>query len=453
MIGENNGRAAGAGMPLRVAAGAIVALALVAMAMAPAPLAAYPLDGESEAESGIRRLAGYRAAQQALWPGQTWAGSEISLHLAGYDGPDFDALPEDPQLAAFLARNLRARDPSYSMVLVDIADPGNIRWAGLRPDLKQNAGSVGKILCMAALFHALAEAFPDPADRARVLRETVSPAGRWVSNEIHKVPKWNPTAGRNLHSVIVPPDRFRLSEWLDHAISASANGAGSIVWREAMLIREFGPAYPALSDEEREDYFRSTPKAKLAEQARALIVEPLGAAGIDTANLQQGSFWTSTSKQIVPGTVSFATPRELARFAFRIEQGRLVDEWSSLEMKKYMYLTKRRYRYSYAPELGDSAVFFKSGSLYSCRPEPGFACGKYLGNARNMMNSVAIVESRDGAGPHYIATLMSNVLKFNSAWDHSRIAAAVHETLRTAKPQTLRDTASEKEMHDAGTSE
>ena len=416
---------------------------------------AYPLDGEDE--SGIRRLQGYRLEQNTpgaphLVAGQLWHSADITLRLRDYDGPDFDQLPEDPELSRFLAGTLRNRDPSYSMVLVDMADPAALRWAGLRPDIRQNAGSVGKLVCMAALFHALAEAFPDVDERARILRESVSPAGRWVSNEIHKVPKWNDSLGRNTFSVIVQPDRFRLSEWLDHAISASANGAGSIIWREAMLIRHFGSDYPR-SDEENDRFFRETPKAQLTSLALALATEPLVNAGIDTNMLRQGSFWTTNSKQIVPGTSSFGTARELARLVFRIEQGRLVDEWSSLQMKKYMYLTKRRYRYSYAPELADVAVFFKSGSLYSCRPEAGFVCGKYMGNKMNLMNSVAVVEGPPDSRIHYIATLMSNVLKFNSAWDHSRIAAAVHETLRTNVLQSLRENASEKEMQDAGKSE
>lgn len=433
-----------------------VRFAMLAIASAlPAAALAYPLDGMDE--SGIRRLQGFVLAQQTpgapkLWPGQLWTSDEITLRLLDYDGPDFDALAEDAELSAFLTRTLRSRDPSYGMVLIDMTDSGGVRWAGLRPDVKQNAGSVGKLICMAALFHALAEAFPDVEDRARVLRESVSPAGSWVSNEIHKVPKWNEDLQRNLFSVIVPSDEFRLSEWLDHAISASANGAGSIIWREAMLIRHFGAEYPK-SFEESERFFAETPKSKLAALAQEVVTEPLEAAGIDTSNLQQGSFWTGSSKQKVPGRISFATPRELARLVFRIEEGRLVDEWSSLQMKKYMYMTKRRYRYAYAPELGDSAVFFKSGSLYSCRPEEGFRCDKYMGNDRNLMNSVAIVESPGDAQPHYIAVLMSNVLKFNSAWDHSRIAAAVHETIRTNVPQSLQESASEKEMQESGKSE
>jgi hypothetical protein len=122
-------------------------------------------------------------------------------------------------------------------------------------------------------------------------------------------------------------------------------------------------------------------------------------------------------------------------------------------MKKYMYLTKRRYRYSYAPELNTSAVFFKSGSLYSCKPEEGFSCGKYMGNARNMMNSLSIVEGKTPLDPDYIVALMSNVLKVNSAWDHSRIAAAVHESIRTKTTQRLKDSATQTEMLEAGKSE
>jgi hypothetical protein len=423
--------------------------------LASAPVLAYPLDGLEE--SGIRRLEGFQLAEVTpgapkLVSGQLWTVGQIKLGLLGYDGPDFDALPEDPSLAEFLAISLKSRDPSYAMVLVDLSNAESIRWAGLRPDLKQNAGSVGKLICMAALFHTLAEAFPDVEDRARILRESISPAGSWVSNEIHKVPKWDAAQQRNNYSVIKPDDSFRLSEWLDHAISASANGAGSIIWREAMLIRHFGSEYPK-SFEESERFFAETPKAELSALALAVVTEPLAAAGIDTTNLQQGSFWTTNSKQKVPGTVSFGTPRELARLVFRIEQGRLVDEWSSLQMKKYMYLTKRRYRYAYAPELNSDAVFFKSGSLYSCRPEEGFSCDKYMGNVRNLMNSVASVEGQSADDPAYISALMSNVLKFNSAWDHSRIAAAVHETIRTNKAQALRESASNAEMIEAGKSE
>ena len=427
----------------------------VAGAMFSAQLMAYPLDGEEE--SGIRRLEGSNLVQQLpsgpkLSPGALWGVEQIHLHLLGYDGPDFDQLEQDQQLGDALAGMLKQRDPSYAMVLVDISDPGDIRWAGLRPDVKQNPGSVGKLVVMAGLFNALAEAFPDTADRQRVLMTAVSRAGDWVNDEIHIVPKWDPVARINRFSVLNEDDEFRLSEWIDHAISVSANGAGTIIWREAMLIKHFGSDYPQDRDVS-EQFFKQTPKTELAALARSVLAEPLMDAGIDTANIQQGSFFTGNSKRKVPGIVSFATPRELARLLFRMEEGRLVDAWSSLQMKKYMYMTKRRYRYAYAPELSKSAVFFKSGSLYSCRPEEGFRCAKYMGNKQNLMNSVAIVEGPGAEDPRYIATLMSDVRKVNSAWDHSRIAAAVDEIVRTRQPQVLKEEASEKEINEAGKSE
>ena len=268
---------------------------------------AYPLDGEEE--SGIRRLEGYRLVQESesgakLAGGQLCNSNEITLHLLDYDGPDFDALEEDETLAAALNNMLRKRDPSYSMVLVDFSNAENVRWAGLRLDLKQNPGSVGKLLCMAALFHALAQAFPDTDERAMVLKTAISRAGDWVNNEIHIVPKWDDTAQRNRFSVLNESDHFRLSEWIDHAISASANGAGTIVWREAMAIRHFGRDYPG-SEEARQAFFNGIPKSELSAIARAVITEPLIEAGIDIKNIQQGSFFTGNSKRKVPGTVSF----------------------------------------------------------------------------------------------------------------------------------------------------
>ena len=417
---------------------------------------AYPLDGEPE--SGIGRLQGYRVAQDTpgrakLPPGALLGFADIRLGLVGYDGPDFDARPEDADFSVALQKMFANEDPSYSLVLVDISDPADIRWAGIRPDLKKNPGSVGKVLSMLAVFDALARAFPDPAERRRVLSTTRVSAGDWVLIGIHQVPRWNPELGRNMFSIPAPDDVFLLSEWIDHAISASANGAGAVIWREAMLIRHFGSRYP-VDAEEAAAFFRNTPRAELGQLARDVTVEPMIAAGLDTDNFIQGSFWTRVSKQKVPGTQSWGTAREFARYMFRLEQGRLVDEWSSLEMKRYLYMTKRRYRYVYAPELNDAAVYFKSGSLYECVPEENFRCGKYEGNKRNLMNSVTIVEAPATQAVHrYIAALTTNVLRFNSAWDHSRIGAAVHRLVLDRKPVALRSDASADEIREAGKSD
>jgi len=411
----------------------------------------YPLDGQNE--SGIRRLEGYRIAQDLptgakLTQGALLGSDDIELRLVGVDVPDFDSLPEDEELAAGLQALFAGRDPSYAVVLVDFSDPADIRWAGLRPDTRQNVGSVGKIITMTGLFTVLAEAFPDIEDRKRILATTVARAGNWVIGDEHAVPRFNADTERNSFARLGEADQFRLSEWLDHAVSASANGAASVVWREAILIKAFGDRYP-VSFEESEAYFNNTPKSELTAMSMAIMTEPLRKLGIDTEKMRQGSFWTRTSQQRVPGTNSYATPRELARWMIRLEQGRIVDEWSSREMKKYLYITKRRYRYVYAPELNSSAAFFKSGSLYSCVPEEGYRCARYMGNGRNFMNSVATIESPAG-NPEFMYTvaMLSNVLKFNSAWDHSRFAAAIHEMVTTSTVAQVREQARAGEIEE-----
>jgi hypothetical protein len=412
----------------------------------------YPLDGGDV--SGIRRLEGYLTAQQRptgakLASGALLESDDIELGLIDVEIEDFDESPQDPELAAMLDKLFAGRDPSYALVVVDISDPLDVRWAGLRPDTRQNVGSVGKVLTMIGLFHALAESFPEIEDRQRVLSTTLARGGPWVVGDEHEVPRYDPATGTNRFARVSPEDEFYLSEWLDHAISASANAAGSVVWREAMLIKHFGKRYP-VPQAEADAFFATTPKGQLGSLALSLLSEPLAAADIDTSNIRQGSFWTRAGQNMVPGTSSFATPRELARVLFRLEQGELVDGWSSLEIKKYLYITKRRYRYVYAPELNQSATFFMSGSLYSCMPEEGFRCRRYMGNGRNFMNSVVTVETPAGPDPssRYIVSLISNVLRYNSAWDHSRFAAAIHQSLLTRSAVAVREEASSREHED-----
>ncbi|NND72713.1 MAG: hypothetical protein HKN43_14135 [Rhodothermales bacterium] len=116
------------------------------------------------------------------------------------------------------------------------------------------------------------------------------------------------------------------------------------------------------------------------------------------------------------------------KFLVRMESGSVVDQESSLELKRLLYMTDRRIRYAASPSLKTAAVYFKSGSLYSCAQEEGYSCGKYLGNKSNYMNSVAIVERADGA--IYFVVLMSNVLKKNSASDHMNLASRVDREIK-----------------------
>ncbi len=111
------------------------------------------------------------------------------------------------------------------------------------------------------------------------------------------------------------------------------------------------------------------------------------------------------------------------KYLVAMERGQVVDSASSLEIKRMLYMTDRRIRYAAAPQLATAAVYFKSGSLYSCKQEEGYQCGKYIGNVNNYMNSVAIVEHTDGTT--YLVVLMSNVLKKNSASDHAALASSI----------------------------
>ena len=116
---------------------------------------------------------------------------------------------------------------------------------------------------------------------------------------------------------------------------------------------------------------------------------------------------------------------------YRLVDGKIVDEWSSLEIKRLMYMTARRIRYASSPALSNAAVYFKSGSLYKCKLEPDFVCKKYMGNVDNYMNSVAIVEHPDGS--KYLVALMSNVLRKNSAVEHQTLATYFDRILRGEK--------------------
>ena len=115
------------------------------------------------------------------------------------------------------------------------------------------------------------------------------------------------------------------------------------------------------------------------------------------------------------------------KWIWALEHGEIIDPESSLEIKKLLYMTDRRIRYASNAKLNSSAVYFKSGSLYSCKPEPGYDCQKYKGNKQNYMNSIAIVESPEGT--KYAVALMTNVLKKNSNIDHNTLGGKIHDLI------------------------
>ena len=224
-------------------------------------------------------------------------------------------------------------------------------------------------------------------------------------------------------------DDENLWTWLDWMLSASSNAAGSTVMGQIAAIKHFGSAYPP-PPAQLEDFVVNAPGSTMSALVHDAILDGLRKNGIDASQLRQGSPFTKSGKARIPGSLgSTSTARELVKYLTRMEQGRLVDPWSSLEIKRLLYLTDIRIRYAAEPTLDPTAVYFKSGSLYSCGGSG--PCGKYFGNSKNYMNSIAIVEYDGGGGKQlrYIVALLSNVLGKNSIETHQALAKRIHHVI------------------------
>jgi hypothetical protein len=394
---------------------------------------AWPLDGYDA--TGIGRLRDTRpltepGAKSATLPkGALLPTDQVDIRLA--DRPDLTLPPVDPDLSRRIVAYLGKDADRYSLSVLDLSDPDSPRYAEHRADVRINPGSVGKLVAVLGLFQQLADIYPDDtAARLRVLRKTIVTADDFILYDSHPVSIRDPDSGRLVRRRLRIGDQGNLWEFLDWMLSASSNASASMVIKQAMLMNHFGRAYP-VSREMQDRFFRETPKSELSAILADVLQKPVTRNGLDLHELRQGSFFTAVAKKRVPGVSSYATSKELMRYLLKLEEGRLVDTFSSRQIKRLLYLTERRIRYASAPALRDAAVYFKSGSLYKCRPEAGFTCRKYHGNVWNMMNSVAIVEAPAGERKlFYMVTLMSNVLRKNSAVEHQTLAMRIHRLMQ-----------------------
>ncbi len=399
---------------------------------------AYPLD--TYHETGIRRL---EAARLAVFgkmrgrhppPGALLPAALVNLRLLSH--PDFELPEPDPDFTNRLRQLLGNKADRYGVAVLDLSDLDHPRYAEHRADFRQNVGSVGKIAVAVALFQALADIYPDDIEaRKRLLRETVITADEFIQWDHHKVRIFNPDTGALSFRPLQIDDQGSLWEYLDWTLSISSNAAASMVMKNAMLLRQFKKDYP-VSKEEADRLFIESSRKQLRELYEQTFLVPFTRNGLDLKLFRQGSFFTRHGKQRIPtGYNSYGTARELLRFILLMEQGKLVDVFSSREIKRLLYMTERRIRYASSPALNDSAVYFKSGSLYSCKKEPDFICKKYHGNVKNHMNSMAIVETPAGVNRlYYLVTLISNVLYKNSAVDHQTLATYIHRLVQADHP-------------------
>lgn len=390
---------------------------------------AYPLDGLNY--TGIARLEGYRLAQGNKASGRVQPpGGQLALHQVDLRNAGSRlALPApDAEFSRQLADLLGADADRYAVAVLDLSDPARPVYAEHRAEARFNPGSVGKLVVATALFQQLADLYPDDiAARERILRETQVVADSFIVSDSHAVPFWD--GSRLAHRLLRQGDAASLWTYLDWMLSASSNAAASMVMREILLLAGAGRAYPL--DKARIDaFFHTRSRAELAALLGRALQGGIARNGLDPQALRQGGFFTQTGKARVPGGGSWATPRELMRWLLALEEGRIVDAWSSREIKRLLYMTQRRIRYASSPALDAAAVYFKSGSLFRCQPEPGFVCRKYQGNVENLLNSVAIVEHpADQRRLHYLVVINSNVLRVNSAVAHQTLGTRLQRLL------------------------
>jgi acid stress-induced BolA-like protein IbaG/YrbA len=397
-------------------------------------LAAWPIDGYPQ--TGIRRLEEQRliAAGELKGtrqpPGGLWPTAAVDIRLTSR--PDFTLPPVDKVLAQQIVELLGDKADRYGVAVLDLSDPNQPAYAQYRGDYHQNVGSVGKLLAALGFFQALADAYPDDLQkREELLRNTVVTADRFSHSDHHTIRLFDVDTRTLVRRPMADGDTGNLWEYLDWTLSVSSNSAAAMTMRDSMLLRQFGTDYP-IPDAQITPFFDTTPAAAKTALFQKTFWQPVTDNDLSLNDIRQGSFFTREGKRLVAGGgLSYATARSLMQYLLRMEKGELVDEWSSRALKRLLYMTERRIRYASSPALRDAALYFKSGSLYSCQPEEGFKCGKYKGNKRNFMNSIAIVEADiDGQRLHYIVTLVSNVLRENSAVAHQTLGTRIHQLIR-----------------------
>jgi len=396
-------------------------------------LLSYPYDGYDL--TGIARLNQLSLILDGKLDGKTGpVGQQLKLENIKLNHP-FDSLlcqlpDQDEKLKKAIESVIPNRQKRYSLTVMDITPGRPVRYAAQKENLGYQPGSVGKLAVLTGFFTELQQIYPDDfSARQELLKTKLISARDWAMSDHHTVPIFDVPTQKFKKRTVIEKDVFTLYEWLDHMVSVSNNGAASVCWRELILMHHFKQDYPCLSETEAEEYFKNTDRKVMSELAIALVNNPLRVAEIGPDEWRLGSFFTSGAKQRVTRKGgSIGTPAGLMKWIVALESGQLIDEESSLEMKRLMYQTDRRIRYAAANELDSAAVYFKSGSYYKCDRNKNPDCGKYAGNVFNYMNSIAMVEQPDGTT--YLVALMTNVLNKNSNWDHRLLAKNIDSVVR-----------------------
>ncbi|MGB3144518.1 MAG: hypothetical protein WBB24_10440, partial [Maribacter sp.] len=236
---------------------AILLVLVVLMASAFTTYSYYPIDGYEH--TGIKRLKRLELIKNgeikdaaALPLGALKSFSEIELNLLSRQEDSAMALMQvDEAFQKEINTLFRGLDKSYSLTVLDISDPENVRYAERNETAGYQPGSVGKLAVLTGLFTQLAKIYPDSFEsRTELLRTKSVKAGVWGLTDEHTIPIYNIEKNTLVKRQVIASDVFTLYEWADHMLSVSNNGAASIVWREVLLMAAFGDKYPELTQEE-----------------------------------------------------------------------------------------------------------------------------------------------------------------------------------------------------------
>ena len=231
-----------------------------------ATVEAYPLDGFDS--TGIRRLWVQRQIQEDKIPGKKRPPGEllpldeVDLRLINY--PDFQLPESDPTLTKEVVHLLGSHADRYGIGLLDLSDMKNPRYAEWNGHVRQNPGSVGKLMVALAIFQGLADAHPDDIEaRKKILRETIITADKFSVYDFHTVPVWNEESRTLTRHPIQVGQQATLYTYLDWMLSPSSNSAAAMMEKQVILISVFGKNYPP-SPEEEAKFFRKLHAPSLA---------------------------------------------------------------------------------------------------------------------------------------------------------------------------------------------
>lgn len=297
-----------------------------------------------------------RFRQMLQQPVQAGAGSMLQKLQKSY--AQIAAITDTVLRNVAVKEMLGAEADRYSVALLDISDPDNPVYAEHNASIKNNVGSVGKMLVGLTVFQLLHDFYPDDiAARENMLRHSQVVADEFIRRPSHKVVFWQPDTRARHFRLLKEGDTASLWEYLDRMYSASSNAAAAMVMKHIILLQHNGVDYP-VPQQVSGVFFASTSFSELGKTLDKAMSRALISNGLNPALIRQGSFFTRQGKRRVAGKTSYATAQELLYLLYKLESGQLVDEWSSREMKRLLYMTQKRIRYASHPVLKDAAEYF-----------------------------------------------------------------------------------------------